>query len=155
MRPPSWPGSRSSWRGRDESKRPLSRRPRAARPCALRPAAWRRGGVAAVGAEQVRVAAVGAEQVLVLLADLSGYTGYLANSEPDHAPALDGDLMETVARQPCPDFRLVKLEGDTAFLPRRLRVSWDGPRLASELAAEQGARLAQLAAALEGSRAHR
>ena len=108
------------------------------------------GGVAAVG-----VKAVGVKQVRVPLGDLSGYTGYLANSEPDHAPALDGDLMETVARQPCPDFRLVKLEGDTAFLPRRLRVSWDGPRLASELAAEQGARLAQLAEALEGSRAHR
>lgn len=114
------------------------------------PCARRRGGVAAVG-----VKAVGVKQVRVPLGDLSGYTGYLANSEPDHAPALDGDLMETVARQPCPDFRLVKLEGDAAFLTRRLRVSWDGPRLASELAAEQGARLAQLAAALEGSRAHR
>jgi len=111
------------------------------------------GGVAAVGVGRVRVAAVGVEQVRVLPADLSGYTGYLANSEPDHA--LAGDLMETVARQLGPALRLVKLEGDAAFPSRRLRVSWGGPRPASELAAEQGARLAQLAAALEGSRAHR
>ena len=56
------------------------------------------------------------ERVCLLLADLSGYTAYLANSEPDHAPALAGDLGETVVRQLRPTFRLAKLEGDAAFL---------------------------------------
>lgn len=58
----------------------------------------------------------GLERVCLLLADLSGYTAYLANSEPDHAPALAGDLVETVVRQLRPTFRLAKLEGDAAFL---------------------------------------
>ncbi|MDQ2934366.1 MAG: DUF2652 domain-containing protein [Chloroflexota bacterium] len=60
--------------------------------------------------------ATGLERVCLLLADLSGYTAYLANSEPDHAPALAGDLVETVVRQLRPTFRLEKLEGDAAFL---------------------------------------
>jgi len=73
-------------------------------------------------------AASGLERVCLLLADLSGYTAYLANSEPDHAPALAGDLVETVVRQLSPTFRLAKLEGDAAFLVAPLaRV--DGPML--------------------------
>lgn len=68
------------------------------------------------------------ERVCLLLADLSGYTAYLANSEPDHAPALAGDLVETVVRQLRPTLRLEKLEGDAAFLVAPLeRV--DGPML--------------------------
>lgn len=58
----------------------------------------------------------GLERACLLLADLSGYTAYLANSEPDHAPALAGDLVETVVRQLSPTFRLAKVEGDAAFL---------------------------------------
>lgn len=72
--------------------------------------------------------AAGLERVCLLLADLSGYTAYLANSEPDHAPALAGDLVETVVRQLRPTFRLAKLEGDAAFLVAPLdRV--EGPML--------------------------
>jgi len=72
--------------------------------------------------------ATGLERVCLLLADLSGYTAYLANSEPDHAPALAGDLVETVVRQLSPTFRLAKLEGDAAFLVAPLE-RLDGPML--------------------------
>ena len=54
--------------------------------------------------------------VVLLLADLSGYTAYLAASEPERAPALAADLVETVVRQLRPTFRLEKLEGDAAFM---------------------------------------
>ena len=33
---------------------------------------------------------------LLLIADLSGYTGYLTNSEPAEAPKIAGDLVGTV-----------------------------------------------------------
>ena len=56
------------------------------------------------------------QEVVLLLADLSGYTAYLAASEPDRAPALAADLVETVVRQLRPTFRLEKLEGDAAFM---------------------------------------
>ena len=56
------------------------------------------------------------ERVCLLLADLSGYTEYVAASEPDHAPAMAGDLVESVVKQLRPPFRLEKLEGDAAFL---------------------------------------
>jgi len=70
----------------------------------------------------------GLERVCLMLADLSGYTAYLANAEPDHAPALAGDLVETVVRQLRPTFRLAKLEGDAAFLVAPLD-RLDGPIL--------------------------
>ncbi len=57
-----------------------------------------------------------AQPVCMLLADLSGYTAYLAASEPERAPALAADLVETVVRQLRPSFRLEKLEGDAAFM---------------------------------------
>ena len=55
-------------------------------------------------------------EVVLLLADLSGYTAYLAASEPERAPALAADLVETVVRRLRPTFRLEKLEGDAAFM---------------------------------------
>lgn len=57
-----------------------------------------------------------AQRVCLLLADLSGYTAYLAASEPERAPAMAADLVETVVRQLRPTFRLEKLEGDAAFM---------------------------------------
>jgi len=81
-----------------------------------------------MGGEVKGGAAPGLERVCLLLADLSGYTAYLANAEPDHAPALAGNLIETVVRELRPTFRLVKLEGDAAFMVAPLaRV--DGPML--------------------------
>ena len=58
----------------------------------------------------------GQDDVCLLLADLSGYTEYVAASEPEHAPAMAGDLVEAVVRQLRPAFQLEKLEGDAAFL---------------------------------------
>jgi hypothetical protein len=53
---------------------------------------------------------------LLLIADLSGYTGYLAQGEPEEAPLIAGDLVETVVGSLVPPFELAGLEGDAAFL---------------------------------------
>ena len=58
----------------------------------------------------------GPQRVCLLLADLSGYTEYVAASEPEHAPTMAGDLVEAVVRHLRPAFALEKLEGDAAFL---------------------------------------
>ena len=58
----------------------------------------------------------GPQRVCLLLADLSGYTEYVAASEPEHAPTMAGDLVEAVVQQLRPAFSLEKLEGDAAFL---------------------------------------
>jgi uncharacterized protein YndB with AHSA1/START domain len=55
------------------------------------------------------------ETGLLVIADLSGYTAYLAQSEIEHAPAIAGDLLETVVGRLEPPFRLAKFEGDAAF----------------------------------------
>jgi hypothetical protein len=51
-----------------------------------------------------------------LIADISGYTGYLADVELDHAQDILADLMGTVVSALRPGFRLAKLEGDAAFM---------------------------------------
>jgi uncharacterized protein YndB with AHSA1/START domain len=56
------------------------------------------------------------EEGFLLIADLSGYTEYLSRSELEHAPAIAGDLLETVVGRLDPPFRLGKFEGDAAFL---------------------------------------
>jgi hypothetical protein len=53
---------------------------------------------------------------LLLIADLSGYTGYLAGGEPEEAPLIAGDLVETLVGSLVPPFELAGLEGDAAFL---------------------------------------
>ena len=55
------------------------------------------------------------ETGFLLIADLSGYTEYLSRSELEHAPAIAGDLLETIVGRLDPPFRLAKLEGDAAF----------------------------------------
>jgi Protein of unknown function (DUF2652)/Polyketide cyclase / dehydrase and lipid transport len=50
-----------------------------------------------------------------LIADISGYTGYLADVELDHAQDILADLIGTVVTSLRPNFRLAKLEGDAAF----------------------------------------
>jgi hypothetical protein len=50
-----------------------------------------------------------------LIADISGYTGYLADVELDHAQDILADLMAAVVSTLRPAFRLAKLEGDAAF----------------------------------------
>jgi len=56
------------------------------------------------------------EHGFLLLADLTGYTSYLAQGELAHAPVIAGDLLETIVGRLEPPFRLAKLEGDAAFL---------------------------------------
>ena len=55
------------------------------------------------------------ESGFLIIADLTGYTAYLSRSELEHAPAIAGDLLETVVGRLDPPFRLAKLEGDAAF----------------------------------------
>jgi uncharacterized protein YndB with AHSA1/START domain len=56
------------------------------------------------------------ERGSLLIADLTGYTAYLSRGEIEHAPAIAGDLLETIVGRLEPPFRLAKLEGDAAFL---------------------------------------
>ena len=56
-----------------------------------------------------------AQPACFLIADISGYTGYLAEVELDHAQDILADLVGAVVSALRPDFRLAKLEGDAAF----------------------------------------
>ncbi|MFL5652308.1 MAG: DUF2652 domain-containing protein [Chloroflexota bacterium] len=56
-----------------------------------------------------------AQQACFLIADISGYTGYLADVELDHAQDILADLVGAVVSALRPNFRLAKLEGDAAF----------------------------------------
>jgi hypothetical protein len=58
---------------------------------------------------------MGTESACLLLTDISGYTGYLAGVELDHAQDILADLMGTIVSALRPGFRLAKLEGDAAF----------------------------------------
>jgi uncharacterized protein YndB with AHSA1/START domain len=55
------------------------------------------------------------ELACLVIADISGYTSYLAGVELDHAQDILADLMNTVVGSLRPTFRLAKLEGDAAF----------------------------------------
>ncbi len=57
-----------------------------------------------------------AQPTCFLIADISGYTGYLADVELDHAQDILADLIGAVVTALRPDFRLAKLEGDAAFM---------------------------------------
>ncbi|MGR2751348.1 DUF2652 domain-containing protein [Agromyces arachidis] len=55
------------------------------------------------------------DRACLIIADISGYTGYLSGVELDHAQDILGDLIETIVDGLGPGFRLAKLEGDAAF----------------------------------------
>jgi uncharacterized protein YndB with AHSA1/START domain len=55
------------------------------------------------------------EPACLLIADISGYTSFLAGAELDHAQDVLADLVGTVVGSLRPTFRLAKLEGDAAF----------------------------------------
>jgi uncharacterized protein YndB with AHSA1/START domain len=57
----------------------------------------------------------GPQPTCLLIADISGYTGYLAEVELEHAQDILADLIGTVVKALRPGFRLAKLEGDAAF----------------------------------------
>ena len=56
-----------------------------------------------------------AQPTCFLIADISGYTGYLADVELEHAQDILADLIGTIVTSLRPNFRLAKLEGDAAF----------------------------------------
>ncbi len=56
------------------------------------------------------------EHACLVMADVSGYTGYLTGSELEHAQDVLADLFETVVGALRPTLRLAKLEGDAAFM---------------------------------------
>lgn len=56
------------------------------------------------------------ESACFVIADISGYTSFLAGVELDHAHDIIADVMDTVVRRLRPAFRLAKFEGDAAFL---------------------------------------
>ena len=56
------------------------------------------------------------ELAYFVMADISGYTSFLAGVELDHAQDIIADLMDTVVKGVRPPFRLAKFEGDAAFV---------------------------------------
>jgi uncharacterized protein YndB with AHSA1/START domain len=56
------------------------------------------------------------ESACFVIADISGYTNFLAGVELDHAQDIIADVMDTVLRCLRPPFRLAKFEGDAAFV---------------------------------------
>ena len=56
------------------------------------------------------------EPACLVIADIAGYSGYLAGVELDHARDILGDLIDTVVGALRPTFKLAKLEGDAAFV---------------------------------------
>ena len=57
-----------------------------------------------------------AERLCLIIADISGYTGYLTGSELDHARDVMADLLETVLAAMGPTLRLSEVEGDALFV---------------------------------------
>jgi hypothetical protein len=55
------------------------------------------------------------ESACFVIADISGYTSFLAGVELDHAHDIIADVMDTVVRRLRPPFRFAKFEGDAAF----------------------------------------
>jgi len=55
------------------------------------------------------------ESACLVIADISGYTDYLAGVELDHAQDILADLIDRVVKALRPPFKLAKLEGDAAF----------------------------------------
>jgi uncharacterized protein YndB with AHSA1/START domain len=56
------------------------------------------------------------EPACLVIADITGYTGFLAGAELDHAQDILADLMGNVIGALRPSFKLAKLEGDAAFV---------------------------------------
>ncbi|UGY15586.1 DUF2652 domain-containing protein [Bradyrhizobium septentrionale] len=57
-----------------------------------------------------------AEVAYFAIADISGYTNFLAAVELDHAQDIIADFMDAVVKALRPPFRLAKFEGDAAFV---------------------------------------
>jgi hypothetical protein len=55
------------------------------------------------------------ESACFVIADISGYTCFLAGVELEYAQDIIADVMDTKVRRLQPPFRLAKFEGDAAF----------------------------------------
>ena len=56
------------------------------------------------------------EPACLAIADITGYTRFLAGTELDHAQDILADLTNTVVTSLRPSLRLAKLEGDAVFV---------------------------------------
>jgi uncharacterized protein YndB with AHSA1/START domain len=56
------------------------------------------------------------ESACFVIADISGYTSFMAGVELDHAHDIIADLMNVLLKRLRPTFRLAKFEGDAAFV---------------------------------------
>jgi uncharacterized protein YndB with AHSA1/START domain len=72
------------------------------------------------------------ERACLVIADITGYTSFLAGAELDHAQDILADLVNTVVSGLRPRFRLAKLEGDAAFA-YAITDEIDGPLLQDTL----------------------
>jgi uncharacterized protein YndB with AHSA1/START domain len=68
------------------------------------------------------------EPACLAIADITGYTRFLAGTELDHAQDILADLLNTVVTSLRPTLRLAKLEGDAVFV-YALTDAPDGPAL--------------------------
>src|SRR5260370_17546929 len=55
------------------------------------------------------------ESACFVIVDISGYTGFLAGVELEHAQDIIADVMDTMVRRLRPPFPLAKFERDAAF----------------------------------------
>jgi|tagenome__1003787_1003787.scaffolds.fasta_scaffold19952632_1 hypothetical protein len=71
---------------------------------------------------------------LLLIADIGGYTAYMGSHRMSlaHAEVISARLLETVV-DAVPDFDLIEIEGDAAFLAHEAETSDDGAALALTL----------------------
>ncbi len=72
-------------------------------------------------------------QGCLVLADISGYTAYLAGVELEHSHDILADLLGMVTDSLCPPLRLAKLEGDAVFCVSPDRTPIDGVALLGAL----------------------
>ena len=72
-------------------------------------------------------------QGCLVLADISGYSAYLAGVELEHSHDILADLLGVVADGLCPPLRLAKLEGDAVFCVTPPGGAFDGPTLLAAL----------------------
>ncbi|HYT81133.1 MAG TPA: DUF2652 domain-containing protein [Actinomycetota bacterium] len=52
----------------------------------------------------------------LMIADISGYSAYLATTELEHSPEVLGELLELIVQHLQPPLHLSKLEGDAVFV---------------------------------------
>ena len=69
------------------------------------------------------------EQGFLVIADISGYTGYLANNELEHAQGILAEFTDLLIKQLSAPFQFVELEGDAVFVYAPKAIVEDAERL--------------------------